>query len=85
MMKRYHGNMVVACGLEIYTLNLTTLNEEIHWTACDECVNVCLSVCLCIHITVSANLCAMACISLCVMYFVLFMCVTKHYVVCRLI
>ena len=60
MMKRYHGNMVVTCGLEIYTLNLTTLNEEIHWTACDEyaffvylftcmlfvCLSVCLSVCM---------------------------------------
>ena len=53
MIKRYHGNMVVTCGLEIYTLNLTTLNEEMHWTACDEYAFVCLFVfCLFVHASV---------------------------------
>ena len=34
--KRYHSHLVVTCSLEVYMLNLATLEEQFHWTACDE-------------------------------------------------
>ena len=35
-MKRLHGQIYVISGLEVFVVNLSTLDILKHWTACDE-------------------------------------------------